>query len=220
MCAGPQLWRPHPSDDQMVITMSERTHLPRLFTATILSGVLLAGFGCGDEPDEPSATKTPATCAVACARQKELCQSDTDCELTCKVTADALDRCYFCKEKSQRLVDCQAKLDVCDADRSRCPSIEFNECIAIVCEPLTCRSVCLRQNTLCGTQTDCTALCDSVESVAVVSGCDRAFEEGLRCVRDKDVCDQDETACPATAFDACVQAFCQTRPTSSACGGA
>jgi hypothetical protein len=213
-----KLQRPRPGHDRMVIPMACHSLLRRLIAPTYVLGVAVLVFGCGDDKNGDGATKTPATCMGVCVQQKELCQSNVNCEADCSTLEGIVADCD-CEVKVQRLFDCKAKLNVCDADGSLCSPKEWNDCAGVLCRPLTCHEVCLRQNTLCGTQSDCMAVCDAVESRAVVSNCDRSFEEGLRCLREKDVCDQDETACPATAFDACVQAFCETRPTSSACTG-
>lgn len=74
--------------------------------------------------------------------------------------------------------------------------------------PATCAATCAQQNRLCGTKDDCDTQCSAVAQVVSKTGCNVEFQQSLDCLSEKNVCDEDETACPATSFYACVDASC------------
>jgi hypothetical protein len=80
--------------------------------------------------------------------------------------------------------------------------------------PATCAAICAQQNGLCGTKDDCDARCSTLAQILGHTGCDAEFQEGLDCLSEKNVCDEDETACPAMSFDACIDAYCASAAAS------
>lgn len=178
--------------------------------------IVACGPGDGARDDVPAVTTTPATCPAVCARQRQLCQSNTDCDLSCQLTDTLVAKCG-CQAEAQRAFDCRAKLNVCDVNDTLCPSTEYSECVTTRCEPPTCENVCARQNALCGTAEDCGATCAGLRDLVFRSGCDAQYQEGLACLDEKDVCDSNETVCPATSFTTCVQSYCAANAADPAC---
>lgn len=83
--------------------------------------------------------------------------------------------------------------------------------------PATCAATCAEQNRLCGTKDDCDAQCSANAQVVAKTGCDAEFQQGVDCLAAKNVCDADETACPATSFFACIDAYCAKGSTEPFC---
>jgi hypothetical protein len=83
--------------------------------------------------------------------------------------------------------------------------------------PATCPGICAQQNRLCGTKTDCVALCAKVDEILTKTDCAGPAQEGYVCLFDKNVCDRDETACPSTALNACIDTFCAANPSDPIC---
>lgn len=83
--------------------------------------------------------------------------------------------------------------------------------------PATCPDICAQQNRLCGSMDDCAALCPTVLTMLERTGCMAPFQEELNCLSAKNVCDDQETACPETALNACIDTFCQTNSADPAC---
>lgn len=81
----------------------------------------------------------------------------------------------------------------------------------------TCPAICARQNELCGSSTNCGALCPVLADMASTTGCTAENQAGLDCLAEKDVCDSNSTVCPAAEFDACVDAYCTSNPSASVC---
>ena len=81
----------------------------------------------------------------------------------------------------------------------------------------TCPAICARQNELCGSSTDCGALCPALTEIATTTGCTAQNQAGLDCLAEKDVCDSNSTVCRAADFDACVDAYCTNNPSASVC---
>lgn len=81
----------------------------------------------------------------------------------------------------------------------------------------TCPAICARQNELCGSSTDCGALCPALAEIASTTGCVAENQAGLDCLAEKDVCDSSSTVCPAAEFDECVDAYCAANPSASVC---
>jgi hypothetical protein len=83
--------------------------------------------------------------------------------------------------------------------------------------PATCPAICEQQNNLCNTKNDCGIQCSVLSAVIAKTGCNKEFQEGLDCLAAKNVCDEQETACPATSFGACVEIFCGANATDPIC---
>jgi hypothetical protein len=83
--------------------------------------------------------------------------------------------------------------------------------------PATCPDICAQQNRLCGSMDDCSAFCPPVLDMLQRTGCMAPFQEELDCLSAKNVCDDQETACPETALNACLDTFCQSNPADPVC---
>lgn len=83
--------------------------------------------------------------------------------------------------------------------------------------PATCAAVCAQQNRLCSTNDDCDMVCGVLAAVVARTGCQMESQEGLDCLAEKNICDEQSTACPAESFDACFAAFCSANATDPLC---
>lgn len=74
--------------------------------------------------------------------------------------------------------------------------------------PATCAAICAQQSDLCKATKDCDTTCSVVAQVLKKTGCEAEYQQGLDCLAEKNVCDDDETACPGESFFACIGRFC------------